>query len=596
MLSDRDLTSIQQARDSVRRASDAQAAVVEFDQARVDRVFEAMAEAALKEIARLGELAVEETGYGIAQDKAEKNRFAAQDVYRAFKNQKTVGIISETENIIEMADPRGVVAAIIPSTNPTSTAIYKILISVKARNSIVLSPHPSASKCICETARIMRDAAVKEGLPPEAIGCLEAPTLEGTQELMKNRQTAIILATGGIGLVRAAYSSGKPAFGVGPGNVPAYVDRSANVPEAVENVLTGKCFDNGTICSSEQALVADAPIHDLVREELKARGAYFLNDEEMRALAKVVVMPNFTVNPRIVGRYPTKIAEAAGFSVPPDTRVLIAPLEGVGKEYPLSMEKLSPILALYSVPDWRAGAEICQRLLRFGGTGHTLAVHAGDRNVVKEFSLRQPASRIVVNTPAPHGSIGLTTELSPSMTLGCGSWGGNITSDNISPRHLLDIKRVAFAVRSATSTQPARATVTATPAAPAPGASRAATGVRIDRSMVESLVEKVLSSRLHRMETISAAPPATHPGSAPPAPSAGNPEPTGSHSSGDGESSGPQAQAGNRPSQNAVADFVCEEDVRRAIAENRTITVNHHTIITPAARDLGEAQKILVPE
>ncbi|MBI4469296.1 MAG: aldehyde dehydrogenase family protein [Acidobacteria bacterium] len=591
MISDRDLVSIQQARDLVTRASEAQRVLIEFDQARIDRVFEAMAEAAMKEIARLAELAVAETGFGIARDKTEKNRFAAEDVYRAFRKQKTVGVISETANIIEIADPRGVVAAIIPTTNPTSTAIYKILISLKARNSIVLSPHPSAARCICEAARIMREAAVREGLPPEAIGCMDGPTIEGTQELMKHRKTAIILATGGIGLVRAAYSSGKPAFGVGPGNVPAYIDRSAQVGEAVENVLIGKCFDHGTICSSEQAIVADAPIYDQVCEALKQRRAYFLSEDEIRTLERIVVMPGFTVNPKIVGRSPVKIAEAAGLAVPADTRVLIAPLTGVGKDFPLSMEKLSPILALYSVPDWRAGAEVCQRLLRFGGTGHTLAVHAGDRNVVREFSLRQPASRIVINTPSPHGSIGLTTELSPSMTLGCGSWGGNITSDNISPRHLLDIKRVAFAVRSVAEARiesaPAISGGATTPRKPE-------AGIRIDRSMIESLVERVLASRLERVASPPAMPvPASpHSGSSEPAPlqpPAAPAEPAGAE-----PVPADTTVRGRESSSPSVADFVCEEDVKRAIAEHRTILVSQKSIITPAARDLGDSKKIFV--
>ncbi len=595
MVADKDLTSMQQARELVTRAAEAQRALIEFDQTRIDQVFQTMAEAALDEIHRLAELAVQETGYGIAKDKSEKNRFAAQNVYNAFRAQKTVGIISETESVVEIADPRGVVAAIIPSTNPTSTAIYKILISIKARNSIVLSPHPSAAKCICETARVMRDAGVRAGLPPEAIGCMDSPTLEGTQELMRHRQTAIILATGGIGLVRAAYSSGKPAFGVGPGNVPAYIDRSANVPEAVENILIGKCFDNGTICSSEQAIVADAPVIDQVQEELKTRGAYFLNEDEMLALARVVVTPSFTVNPKIVGRYPVQIAEIAGFSVPRETRVLIAPLDGVGKEYPLSMEKLSPILALYKAPNWKAAAEVCLRLLRFGGTGHTLAVHAGDRSTVLEFSLHQPAARIVVNTPSPHGSIGLTTDLSPSMTLGCGSWGGNISSDNISPRHLLDIKRVAFAVRPAAATRPAGTTAAATTPA---GSIRRPAGMRLDRSMVESLVERILSSRLNRVEPVSG--PTTHSGTIPftppPAPPAAGPEPVESTACSDGGPSVHGARSGHGSPPNSVVDFVCEDDVKRAIAQNRTITVNHHTIITPAARDLGEAKKILVHE
>src|SRR5689334_3714866 len=274
---DKDLVSVQQARDLVEAAHRAQAEVTEFDQAKIDRICEAMARAALAEAARLGAMAVEETGYGVPDDKREKNRFAAEDVWNYFRGLRTKGVVSETKDVVEIASPRGVVAGIIPSTNPTSTAIFKILIAVKSRNAIVLSPHPSAAKCINETARVMREAGVKEGLPAEAVGCMTATSLEGTEALMKHRQTAVILATGGIGLVRAAYSSGKPAFGVGPGNVPVFVERTADVPLAVQNILTGKTFDNGTICASEQAVVADAPVAAQVKQEFEAQGAHFLS-------------------------------------------------------------------------------------------------------------------------------------------------------------------------------------------------------------------------------------------------------------------------------------------------------------------------------
>ncbi|MDQ3134672.1 MAG: aldehyde dehydrogenase family protein, partial [Acidobacteriota bacterium] len=294
---DKDLVSVQQARDLVEAAHRAQGALARFDQNRIDRICEAMAAAALREAARLGAMAVEETGYGIADDKREKNRFAAEDVWDYFKSLRTVGVINESPAVMEIASPRGVVAGIIPSTNPTSTAIFKILISVKSRNSIVLSPHPSAAKCINESARVMREAAVKEGLPAEAIGCMTTATIEGTEALMKHKQTAVILATGGIGLVRAAYSSGKPAFGVGPGNVPVFVERTADVPKAVQDILTGKCFDNGTICASEQAVVVDAPVANSVRAEFIAQGGHFLNAAEADQLARVVATPQRTLNP-----------------------------------------------------------------------------------------------------------------------------------------------------------------------------------------------------------------------------------------------------------------------------------------------------------
>ncbi len=574
MLTDKDLVSIQQARDLVARAAEAQRALASFTQSQVDRIFAAMAEAALRESERLAEMAHRETGYGNPADKTLKNRFAALCVYEGFKDLKTVGIIRETENLIEIADPRGVVAAIIPSTNPTSTAIYKILIAVKARNAIVLSPHPAAVECIVETARVLREAAVREGLPPDAIGCLTVPTLEGTHELMRHRLTAIILATGGLGLVRAAYSSGKPAFGVGPGNVPAFIERSADIPKAVSDVLVGKCFDYGTICSSEQSLVVEAAIEGRVREELNRRGAYWLNPEEIRALETLVIQRDHTVNPAVVGRPAARIAEMAGFRVPAETRVLIAELKGVGRDYPLSLEKLSPILAYYVVPDWRAAAELCQAILRSGGTGHTLAIHSRDRALIREFALRQPASRIVVNTPAPHGSIGLTTDLPPSLTLGCGSWGGNITSDNISPWHLLDIKRVAFETKPQAiellrhprmSPVLERAALTAGPER-----------IRWDRAQLEALIEQVLSAWLERM--------GESPLPRPEAAELPNPMPAPPKE---------QVPASEELPRNPV-DFVCEEDVKRALAEKRKILIHSRTIITPAARDLGEAQEVFV--
>src|ERR671915_1801493 len=321
---DKDLVSVQQARDLVEAAHRAQVELAGFDQAKIDRACEAMARAALKEAARLGAMAVEETGFGRPDDKREKNRFAAEDVWNYFKSLRTVGVVNETNDVVEIASPRGVVAGIIPSTNPTSTAIFKILISIKSRNAIVLSPHPSATRCINETAKAMREAGVKEGLPAEAIGCMNPATIEGTEALMKHKRTAVILATGGIGLVRAAYSSGKPAFGVGPGNVPVFVERTADVPIAVQNILTGKTFDNGTICASEQAVVADAPVAKQVKEEFVAQGAHFLSAAEADQLARVVTNEKRGLNPGIVGRSVEVIAKMAGLTVPPGTRCLMA--------------------------------------------------------------------------------------------------------------------------------------------------------------------------------------------------------------------------------------------------------------------------------
>src|SRR6266567_2247293 len=404
---------------------------------------------------RVAAIAVEETGYGTAAVKQEKNRFAAEDVWNYFKNLRTVGVVSESKDVVEIASPRGVVAGIIPSTNPTSTAIFKVLIAIKSRNSVVLSPHPSAARCINETVRVMREAGIKEGLPADAIGCMTTATIEGTEALMKHKQTAVILATGGIGLVRAAYSSGKPAFGVGPGNVPVFIERTADVPKAVQDILTGTCFDNGTICASEQSVVVDAPIEKSVREQFKLQGGYFLSAAQAEQLAKIVATPQRSLNPAIVGKSVEVIAKMAGLSVPAGTRCLLADVGGVGRDFPLSMEKLSPILAFYVADGLSHCAERSREILGYGGMGHTAGVHTRSREAAIRFGAEMPASRITVNTPTTHGAIGFSTALPPSMTLGCGSWGGNVTSDNVSPLHLLDIKRVAFEVRPVKSKRPA---------------------------------------------------------------------------------------------------------------------------------------------
>src|SRR5467141_3305092 len=503
MSADKDLISVQQARDLVDAAHRAQLEIARFDQAKIDRICEAMAKAALRESPRVAALAVEETGYGVPADKHEKNRFAAEDVWNYFKNLRTVGVVSETKDIVEIASPRGVVAGIIPSTNPTSTAIFKVLIAIKSRNAIVLSPHPSAARCINESVRVMREAGVKEGLPADAIGCMTTATIEGTEALMKHKQTAVILATGGIGLVRAAYSSGKPAFGVGPGNVPVFVERTSDVPKAVQDILTGKCFDNGTICASEQAVVVDASIEKAVREQFKLQGAYFVSAAEAEQLGKIVATPQRSLNPAIVGRSVEVIAKMAVINVPPNTRCLLADVGGVGRDYPLSMEKLSPILAFYVVDGLERGAERCFEVLRYGGMGHTAGIHTRSRDAAIRFGSEMPASRITVNTPTTHGAIGFSTALPPSMTLGCGSWGGNVTSDNVSPLHLMDIKRVAFETRPVQSKRPAAATqpmataqqpatVKATSAAPT---SRAAGAPKVSRQEIAAIVDRFLANR-----------------------------------------------------------------------------------------------------
>lgn len=632
MSTDKDLISVQQARDLVEVAYKAQAEIVRFDQAKIDRICEAMSRATLREAARLGAMAVEETGFGVPDDKREKNRFAAEDVWNYFRDLRTVGVVSESKDVVEIASPRGVVAGIIPSTNPTSTAIFKILIAVKSRNAVVLSPHPSAARCINESARVMREAAVKEGLPADAIGCMTTATIEGTEALMKHKQTAVILATGGLGLVRAAYSSGKPAFGVGPGNVPVFIERTANVPKAVQDILTGTCFDNGTICASEQAVVCDAPIEKAVREQFKAQGGHFLSASEADQLGKVVVTPQRSLNPGIVGKSVEVIARMAGLSVPPGTRCLIAELGGVGREFPLSMEKLSPILAFYVADGLSRGAERCYEVLHYGGMGHTAGVHTRSREAAVRFGSEVPASRITVNTPTTHGAIGFSTALPPSMTLGCGSWGGNVTSDNVSPLHLLDIKRVAFEVRPVKSTRPAVSAATvATPEpspayAPssAPAAASSTAGQRptqaqtvgsgagkINREDIAAIVDRFLAgrppeslggTRASRQEPSRASsPPEVEAGSMYAGPSQGERKTENGGQAHGGRSSATSssasfANAGKASPSSAngskAVDFVSEDDVKRAIQKGEKIYINAKTIITPAARDIGDPAEV----
>ena len=365
-MSDRDLASVQEARTLARRAKEAAPILGELSQEQIDAIVDAMAAAVTPHAEALARLAVEETGYGVVADKVQKNLFSSERVYRFIRPMKTVGVIGRFEDrkVVEIAEPFGVVAAIVPSTNPTSTAIYKILISLKARCPIVISPHPAAVRCITRVAEIMNEAARKAGAPEGAINWMNTITLEGTQELMKARETAVILATGGMGLVRAAYSAGKPAYGVGPGNAPAYIERSADVTKAVRDIVTGKTFDNGVLCSSENSVVVDAPLVEEVKRQFVANGGYFMSAAEMDAVARVLVSPQRLPNPALVGRPATFIAQQAGITVPAHTRVLLAELAGVGRDYPLSIEKLCPVLSFYVVSDWREGCERCKQILQ----------------------------------------------------------------------------------------------------------------------------------------------------------------------------------------------------------------------------------------
>jgi acetaldehyde dehydrogenase (acetylating) len=574
---DRDLASIQEARELARRARRAQGHLGELSQERIDAIVDAMAGAVTPQAETLARLAVEETGFGVVADKVQKNLFSSERVYRFIRPMRTVGVVNRIEDrkVVEIAEPFGVVAAIVPSTNPTSTAIYKILIALKARCAIVLSPHPSAVRCISRTAEIMAQAARAAGAPEDSILWMTTVTLEGTQELMKAREVAVILATGGMGLVRAAYSAGKPAYGVGPGNAPAYIERSADVPKAVRDIITGKTFDNGVLCSSENSVVVDEAVADLARQSFVEHGAYFLAGSDIDAVARVLVTPQRLPNPALVGKSALEVARQAGISVPAGTRVLIAPLAGVGRDFPLSIEKLCPVLSYYVVKDWREGCERCMQILRYGGMGHTMAIHSRDEAVILEFGLKKPAFRICVNTPTTLGSIGLTTGLDPAMTLGCGGFGGNITSDNITPRHLLNIKRLAYEVR------PAPASASAGGASPQPPA----TEVRLPRAPQRPAAEPVSAESLSRRidqflqsrgiggtprtesQVASPAPPhAAAPAVAPP-PAAATPAAT-------------------------PEPFVCEDDVRAAARANRKILIDERTIVTPAARDAGEALRI----
>ncbi|CAH2713796.1 Aldehyde-alcohol dehydrogenase [Neobacillus rhizosphaerae] len=457
---DQDLQSIQEMRDAVKRAKEAQLTYMSYSQEQVDEIVKRVAQAAYSKSLELAQMAVEETGMGIVEHKKIKNEVGSMAVFESIKDEKTVGIILEdrVKKITEVAYPYGVVAGIIPTTNPTSTAIFKALISLKTRNAIVVSPHPRAVKCTVEALKICQDAAVQAGAPDGLIGWISKPSMAASNELMKHRDVNVILATGGGALVRAAYSSGKPAYGVGPGNVPCYIEKSANVSKAVSMIVDSKSFDNGTICATEQALVVDRNIQQMVIRELKNNGAYMLNAKEKALVEKVITLTHGHLNPAIVGQTAIKIAEMAGVHVPAETRVLIAEESRVGKDVPFSIEKLSPVFALYTAEHYQEAKEYCLKLLNLGGRGHSLSLHTNDDAVAKEFVLEMPVSRLMVNTLSSIGAVGATTGLMPSLTLGCGSFGGNITSDNVTARHLINIKRMAYGIKEVSIPKPSAST------------------------------------------------------------------------------------------------------------------------------------------
>lgn len=456
---DTDLRSIQEARELVARAKSAQAAFKHVSQERVDEIVSAMATAGAAAARRLAVMAHEETGFGRVDSKEAKNLFATETLHARMAGMRTCGVIRRIagNTVWEVAVPMGVVAALTPSTNPTSTAMYKAIIAAKARCGIVISPHPRAAACTAEALNVVAEAAYRAGAPGGLFGCMTAVSISGTNELLESPGTDVILATGGTPMVRAAYSKGKPAYGVGSGNVPVYVDRSADVDKAASDMLTGVSFDWGTLCSTERSVVVDAPVRERLERALLAGGAYFARGREADML-RAFVVNNGKLNVDQVGMSPAWIARHAGFAVPEETRALIVEVDQVGPTEPLSMETLSPILTMYVSDGWERGCERCIEVLNYGGMGHTLGLHCTDQQVIEAFALRKPAMRIVVNTVAALGSVGYTTDLFPSMTLGPGAVGGSITSDNISPLHLLNVKRVAFGVRGAATSVTTTAT------------------------------------------------------------------------------------------------------------------------------------------
>lgn len=446
---DKDLQSIQQARNMMRKSKEAQKVLAEFSHDEIDRLLRAITDACEANAEMLAKMAAEETGFGRWQDKVLKNLLGSRKTYEYIKDMKTTGIISncEEKKIMEVAVPLGVVVALIPSTNPTATVMYNSLISIKAGNSIIISPHPNARECIIKTADIIREAIAKAGAPENIVQCITIPSMQATNELMKHEDTGVILATGGEAMVKAAYSSGNPALGVGPGNGPAFIEKSADIKTAVRRIMVSKVFDYGTICASEQSIVTEEIIRDEVMAEVRKRGGYFMTEEESRTVGRFIMRSNNTMNPAIVGKTAQAIADMAGIKIPEGTQVLISEQTTVGKKNPYSREKLCPILAFYVEKGWEEACARCIELLNNEGAGHTMTIHSENEDVIKEFALKKPVSRLLVNTSAGTGGAGATTNLPPSFTLGCGAVGGSATSDNVTPLNLMDIRRVARGVR-----------------------------------------------------------------------------------------------------------------------------------------------------
>ncbi|HEM3980715.1 TPA: acetaldehyde dehydrogenase (acetylating) [Streptococcus suis] len=452
---DVDLCSIQEARDLVRNGKEASNQIAYFSDEQIDAILKNIVKAVETNAYYLADLAVEETGFGKLEDKAFKNYAASTLLYDEIKEYQTSGILQfdEKNKIFKVAEPMGLILGITPSTNPTSTIIYKSMVSIKARNAIVFAPHPSAKRCSVAAAELVRKAAVEAGAPESIVGCVMNPTLESTNELMHSKDIALIIATGGPGMVKAAYSSGKPAIGVGAGNSPAYIEKTADVKKAISNIVASKTFDNGTICASEQAIICEEANKDQVLQELKAQGCYLMTKEETDKVCQILFRGNShgcnpAMNPKFVGQSAIKIAEAAGISVPSDTKILVGPQVGVGQGNPLSFEKLTTVLGFYVVKDWEEACALSIKLLQ-NGIGHTMSLHTGDPDMIFRFSSK-PASRILINTGGSQGGTGISTGLPIAFTLGCGTDGGSSVSDNLTPEHLINIKTVAYGVRDVT--------------------------------------------------------------------------------------------------------------------------------------------------
>ena len=443
---DKDLLARQEARTLAKQAARAQEILGHMSQEELDTIVEAVAAAFLREAASLARMAVEETGFGNAQDKTTKNQFASRTVAEAVRGMKTVGLLREDREhkLWEIGVPMGVIAAIVPSTNPTSTVCYKTLIALKSGNAIVFSPHPKAIRCTLAAAKIVSDAAEAAGAPKGAVNCLSIPSLQGCQELMTAPQTRLILATGGPAMVKAAYSSGKPAIGVGAGNGPAYIHRSADVQQALSRILRSKTFDNGTVCASEQSIILEKSMEEAVLREARNQGFYLMETEEAKRLSKLLFKPNGGLSPDVVGKTAAHLAKMAGFSVPEGTKILLAREREAGPSVPYSMEKLCPVLAFYVMDSEEAVISKVVEVLTHEGSGHTFAMHCNDEAVIRRFAEKVPVSRFLVNTPAALGGIGSSTGLFPALTLGCGAVGGSSSSNNISPLDLINIRRVAW--------------------------------------------------------------------------------------------------------------------------------------------------------